>query len=233
MTVMHPSSVNHRKRDPNEKKPAFGEKELYAFTEKRQNLSTGAPGASASTFLITTTRLDPMTYVLFGAYEIAVTERGLDCDGWLPIVGNIDGLDDIQRLKTLMEACMLRVFEGIVMGKRQRHWRDMISILPREAESDEDDGRNDYSLSSEEIKELDFLTRDIVRILNRYSEERIATQSRHNSRPGTPMDYSPTFASLKLPLVGSRSGHSTPYNMGSAYSSRPGTPSRLSRNSKF
>jgi small subunit ribosomal protein S24e len=112
-----------------------------------------------------------MTYMLFGAYEI---ERGLDCDGWLPIVGNIDGLDDIQRLKTLMEACMLRVFEGIMMGRRQRHWRDMIPILPHEeAESDDDDGRNDYSLSFEEIKELDLLTRDIVRILNRYSEERI------------------------------------------------------------
>jgi small subunit ribosomal protein S24e len=109
----------------------------------------------------------------------------------------------------------------------------MIPILPREeAELDDDDGRNDYSLSSEEIKELDFLTRDIVRILNRYSEERIATQSRHNSRPGTPMG-SPAFASLRLPSVGSRSGHSTPYNMGSAYSSRPGTPSRLSRNSRF
>src|ERR1700733_2985763 len=118
ITFMHPSSVNHTKRDPNEKQVAFGEKQLYSFTEKRQNLSASAPGASASTLLVTTTRLDPMTYVLFGAYEIAVTERGLDCDGWLPIVGNIDGLDDIQRLKTLMEACMLRVFEGIVMGRR-------------------------------------------------------------------------------------------------------------------
>jgi hypothetical protein len=233
MTFIHPSSVNHRKKDPSEKEAVIGEKQLYAFAEKRQNLSTGAPSSSASMFLVTTTRLDPMTYVLFGAYEIEVTERGLDCDGWLPIVGNIDGLDDIQRLKTLMEACMLRVFEGIVMGRQKRHWRDMIPILPREeAESDDDDLKMDYSLSSEEIKELDLLTRDIVRILNRYSEERIATQSRHNSRPGTPMD-SPAFASLKLPSVGSRSGHSTPYNIGSAYNSRPGTPSRLSRNSRF
>jgi len=45
------------------------------------------------------------------------TRSSGDCDGWLPIVGNIDGLDDIQRLKTLMEACMLRVFEGIMMGR--------------------------------------------------------------------------------------------------------------------
>ena len=233
MTLVHPSSVNYRKKDPNEKDTPSGEKELYAFAEKRQNLSTGGP--SSNMFLVTTTRLDPMTYVLFGAYEIEVTERGLDCDGWLPIVGNIDGLDDIQRLKTLMEACMLRVFEGIVMGRQKRHRSDMISVLPREeAESDDDDDdmKKDYSLSSEEIRELDLLTTDIVRILNRYSDERVATQSRHNSRPGTPMD-SPPFASLKLPSFGSKSGHSTPYNIGSAYNSRPGTPSRLSRNSRF
>jgi small subunit ribosomal protein S24e len=219
--------------DLNENETIY-EKQLYAFAEKRQNLSTGASSASASTFLVTTTRLDPMTYVLFGAYEIEVTERGLDCDGWLPIVGNIDGLDDVQRLKTLMEACMLRVFEGIVMGKQKRHRRDMIPILPREEadDDDDDDQRNDYSLSEEEIRELDLLTRDIVRILNRYSEERVATQSQHNSRPGTPMD-SPAFASLKLPSVGPKSGYSTPYNIGSAYNSRPGTPSRLSRNSRF
>jgi hypothetical protein len=205
---------------------------MYAYAEKRQNLSTGS---AASMFLVTTTRLDPMTYVLFGAYEIQVTERGLDCDGWLPIVGNIDALDDVQRLKMLMEACMLRVFEGIVMGRQKRNWRDMVPILPREeaeAESDDDDLRKDYSLSAEEIRELDLLTRDIVGILNRYSEERITTQSRHNSRPGTPMD-SPAFSSLKLPSFGSRSGYSTPYNIGSTYNSRPGTPSRLSRNTRF
>jgi len=233
ITLIHPSSVNHRKKDPNEKEDIFGEKQLYAFAEKRQNLSSGIPSSSANMFLVTTTRLDPMTYIMFGAYEIEVTQRGLDCDGWLPIVGNIDGLDDIQRLKTLMEACLLRVFEGIIMGRQKRRWRDMIPILPREeAESDDDDARKDYSLSSEEIRELDLLTRDIVRILNRYSEERVAAQSRHNSRPATPMD-SPAFTSLKLPHVGSRSGYSTPYNIGSAYNSRPGTPSRLSRNSRF
>jgi len=231
-TMIHPSSVNHRKRMTADE-PNHSEKQLYAFIEKRQNLST--TNSSANMFLVTTTRLDPMTYVLFGAYKIEVTQRGLNCDGWLPVIGNVDGLDDIQRLKTLMEACMLRVFEGIVMGRRERHRRDMIPILPREeAEADDDDSNSmaDYSLSSEEIRELDLMTRDIVRILNRYSEERIMAQSNQNSRPGTPMDSSP-FSSLRLPSVGSRSGYSTPYSIGSAYNSRPGTPSRLSRNSRF
>ena len=228
---MHPSSVNNRRQDPNERDDKHVEKQLYAFSEKRQNIGTGR--STSNMLLVTTTRLDPMTYVMFGAYEIAVTERGLECDGWLPIVGNLNALDDIQRLKTLMEACMLRVFEGIMMGRQKRHWRDKMPVLPREeAESDDDDPRKDYSLSPTEIKELDLLARDIVKILNRYSEERIATQSRHNSRPGTPMG-SPTFHSLKLPSIGSRSGHSTPYNIGSTYNSRPGTPSRLSRSSRI
>ena len=207
------------------------EKQLYAFAEKRQNLSSGGPSSSTSMMLVTTTRLDPMTYVLFGAYEIEVTERGLDCDGWLPVVGNVDALDDIQRLKTLMESCMLRVFEGIINNRQKQRWRSNLPMMGREEgeSEDEDTGsRRDYSLSPEEVRELDLMTRDIVRILNHYSEERVSTQSRHNSRPGTPMD-SPAFASLKPPSV---SGPSF-----AAYSSRPNTrpstPSRLSRNSRF
>lgn len=229
-TFIHPSSVNHRKKElVDDTVPT--EKQLYAFIEKRQNLSSG--GSMNNMFLMTTTRLDPMTYILFGAYEIEVTERGLECDGWLPIVGNIDGLDDVQRLKTLMEACMLRVFQGIVMGRQQRHLRNTTPISQREeAESDDSNSMRDYSLSSSEIGELDCMTRDIVRILNRYSEERIATQSQHNSRPGTPIG-SPAFASIRLPSVGSRSGYSTPYNTSSVFNSRPSTPSRLSRNSRF
>ena len=167
-----------------------------------------------------------MTYMLFGAYKLEVTERGLECDNWLPIVGNLDALDDIQRLKILMEACMLRVFEGIVIGRQQR--RGQLSSLAREeSESGDSDEGKDYSMSREELKELDLLTRDVVRILNRYSEERSLTQSRYNSRPATPIG-SPSIQSLRLP-GSSLSGYSTPNYGGSMFNSRPGTPSKLSR----
>ncbi|KAJ7038196.1 hypothetical protein C8F04DRAFT_1089877 [Mycena alexandri] len=198
LTFIHPSSVNNRKHTMTEHQD---EKQLYAFMEKRQNTTVSS---SPQTTLVTTTRLDPLTYMLFGAYKLQVTERGLDCDGWLPIVGNLDALDDIQRLKTLMESSMLRVFEGITMNRRQA--RASLPVLPREeeAESEADDEEiKDLSLSRDEVKELDFLTRDIVRILNRYSDERMRSQSRHSSRPATPYG---------------RSGFSTP--------SRPGTPNR-------
>ncbi|KAG6813786.1 hypothetical protein H0H92_007198 [Tricholoma furcatifolium] len=182
-TFIHPSSVNHRKKETSDQ-DAPGEKQLFAFTEKRQNISNGA--TNAQTFLVTTTRLDPMTYMLFGAYKLQITERGLECDNWLPIVGNLDALDDVSELKTLMEGCMLRVFEGITMGRRHR--RGTVPTLPREeAESGDEDEDRDYSLSRDEVKELDLMTRDVVRILNRYSEERMASQSRQNSRPATPM----------------------------------------------
>jgi small subunit ribosomal protein S24e len=194
------------------------------FAEKRQNVSSGQQNAQK--FILTTTRLDPVSYILFGAYDIIVTERGLECDEWLPIVGNIDALDDIQRLKYLMEACMLRVFEGITFQRhRQRAQRDLIPLArdqEKEEESDDDDDatNKDYSLTSKEIRELDLMTRDIVRILNNYSDERIASQSRHNSRPGTPS--SPTLGSSRL--SGGRSGTSTPFGGLSAFNSRPGTP---------
>lgn len=225
--------MNNRKHEqPSTGQDLYGEKQLYAFAEKRQNLSAGG-GGSPTISLVTTTRIDPMTYVLFGAYEIEVTRQGLDCDGWLPVNGPIDVLDDIERLKTLMESCMLRVFEGIMMSRQKRNWRDAIPLSPREeAEADDidDDPRTHkhQSLTSDEIRELDLLTRDMVRILNRFSEERITSQSRSTSRSATPM-ASPAFASLRLPSIGSRSGYSSPHNIGSAYSSRPGTPSRLGR----
>lgn len=197
--------MNNRKHTMSEHQD---EKQLYAFMEKRQNATVSS---SPQTNLVTTTRLDPLTYMLFGAYKLQVTERGLDCDGWLPIVGNLDALDDIQRLKTLMESSMLRVFEGIIFSRRQSRAANL-PILPREEEPEDeadDEDVKDLSLSREEVKELDFLTRDIVRILNRYSDERMASQSRHSSRPATPYG---------------RSGFSTPGNL-----SRPHTPSRSSR----
>ncbi|KAJ7783789.1 P-loop containing nucleoside triphosphate hydrolase protein [Mycena maculata] len=204
MTFIHPSSVNNRKHTMSEH---HDEKQLFAFMEKRQNATTSS---APQTNLVTTTRLDPLTYMLFGAYKLQVTERGLDCDGWLPIVGNLDALDDIQRLKTLMESSMLRVFEGIIMSRRQSRAANL-PVLPREEEPEseaDDEDIKDLSMSREEVKELDFLTRDIVRILNRYSEERMATQSRQSSRPATPYGIS---------------GFSTPGP------SRPATPSGRQR----
>lgn len=221
---IHPSSVNYRKRELKDQDVLpTGERQLFAFTEKRQNVS--APSGGAQTFLVTTTRLDPMTYMLFGAYRLDVTERGLECDNWLPIVGNLDALDDIQRLKVLMEACMLRVFEGIVSGRQRQR---QSSMLPREEyESGDNDEDKDYSMSREEVKELDLLTRDVVGILNRYSEERTVMQSRYNSLPATPVG-SPSVNSMRL-TGSSLSGYSTPSYGGSMFSSRPSTPSKLSR----
>jgi small subunit ribosomal protein S24e len=228
MTFIHPSSVNNRKKEFKDQEiVSAGEKQLFAFTEKRQNVS--ASGSGAQTYLVTTTRLDPMTYMLFGAYKLEVMEgRRLECDGWLPIIGNLDVLEDIQRLKAVMEACMLRVFEGIIMSRQRRG--QSLPILPREeSESGDIDDDKDYSMSREEVKELDLLTRDVVRILNQYSEERATIQSRYNSRPATPMG-SPSIQPLRLP-GSSLSGYSTPSYGGSTLvaSSRTSTPSKLSR----
>ncbi|PCH33638.1 nucleoside triphosphate hydrolase protein [Wolfiporia cocos MD-104 SS10] len=224
VVFIHPSSVNHRKREFPEQEPSGPrtEKQIIAYAEKRQNVSTGS--SNPQKFLVTTSRLDPLTYILFGAYRIEVTARGLECDEWLPIIGRPDALDEVERLKGLMQACLLRVFEGIIaartrMGRRPLPRRDL-----REEESeDEDEALRDRSLSKTEIKELDLMADDLVKILNDYSRYRIAMQSQHNSRPATPMD-SPSYASSRLPsLTGTRSGYASTYN------SRPSTPSRLSR----
>ncbi|KAI0001621.1 hypothetical protein BJV77DRAFT_5170 [Russula vinacea] len=93
---------------------------------------------NAPMYLATTTRLDPMTFVLFGAYQIAVTAQGLECDEWLPIVGNVYALDDIQKLKSMMEACMSRIFEGLAM-RRTRFSLRTAAVSPREEEESGDE----------------------------------------------------------------------------------------------
>ncbi|KAI0651863.1 P-loop containing nucleoside triphosphate hydrolase protein [Trametes meyenii] len=228
--IIHPSSVNHRKKDMSHDRPHI-EKQIIAYVEKRQNISTSQ---NAEKYLVATTRLDPLTYVLFGAYRITVTARGMECDGWLPVIGRPDVLDDLERLKVMMEDCLLRVFQGIIASrqrKAQQYRKPLRYDEGREDESGED-GDEDLTnvpLSETEMKELDLMTMDLVRILNHYSTYRVAMQSQSNSRPGTPMD-SPSFSSMRLPsFSGSRSGYSSPYGIGSAYSSRPSTPSRLSR----
>lgn len=236
MVFIHASSVNNNRREP--KQEGAPEKALYSYHEKRQNVSVAGSTGTAQTNIVTTTKLDPMTYMLFGAHNLQVSKRGLDCDGWLPITGNLDALDDIERLKYLMEACMLRVFEGITYGRRQRSKRRFVTQrrLDDDQESDDEDDNRDRSLSSGEIKELDLLTRDIVRILDRFNEERMGSHSRIASRAATPM-ASPSFPTLRLPGQ-SASGYSTPQyphhpSAAGAFSSRPGTPSRLSSFSNF
>ena len=226
---IHPSSVNHRKKEMSPPDTTLRrEKQILAFAEKRQNISVVANNPQK--FIVTTTRLDPMSYMLFGAYNIQVAGRGLECDEWLPIVGNQAALDQISRLKEAMDLCFLRVYEGIVMAKRNRHGRIILRPEEKEEESDDEgDGagqthERDLSLSSTEMGEFEDITRNLAYILNQYSHERIASQSVTNSRPGTPVD-SPYFGLSRLPSM--RSGTSTPYNIGSAFNSRPGTPSRL------
>ncbi|THH34131.1 hypothetical protein EUX98_g91 [Antrodiella citrinella] len=245
--IIHPSSVNNLKRGKDDfKVPSFVmessarvEKQLIAYGEKRQNISVGSSAANAQKFIVNTTRIDPLTYVLFGAYHVQVTQRGIICDEWLPIVGRVDALDDVERLKNRMEACMLRVFEGIIQAKSKQHRQPSLRRPEREEESgdDEEDDRRDYSLSKTEIEELDMMTHDIVRILNEYSTYRISNQSQATSRAPTPI-ASPTMptsrlsastrGSLDWPSIGgggsSKSGYSTPHNY---FMSRPSTPSRL------
>lgn len=234
MVFIHASSVNSRRREtagPNMPSTSFNpaEKRLYAFSEKTRNVPPGSNPSAAITQLRGVTRLDPMTYMLFGAYNLVVTQRGLECDGWLPVTGNLYGLDDVQRLKGLLERCMLRVFEGV--GKsltrgRDERWRDARKTVQTntgggssriqggeedeqamedgEMESDDEHGdgvetngngtggvrqkqrqRIVQPLSLDEIKELDLLTSDVVRILNMYAMEREGG-SVVASRPQTP-----------------------------------------------
>jgi len=114
--AIHPSSVNSRKNEKASDVAITSSKQLYAYGEKSKTGAMGGKG-EGQTFLRSTTKLDPLGYMLFGAYGLRVTEDGLECDGWLPIVAprssGVQALDDVERLKEVLDLSLLRVFEGL------------------------------------------------------------------------------------------------------------------------
>jgi small subunit ribosomal protein S24e len=196
-----------------------------------------------------------MTYLLFGAYRVKETENGLECDDWLPVQGSLAQLSQLRTLKSYLEACMLRVFEGIATAnakRREARLKRYAYSVPGQTNAiddhkDDDDERDDAEidddreatpLSKNEVLELDFLTRDVGRVLEKYKDERVASQSRRTSRPVTPYSIraSPSAGNVALPSVsesafsagvrqllsiGSSSGS------GGALRSRPQTPTPL------
>ncbi|KAJ3750406.1 hypothetical protein DFH05DRAFT_1467125 [Lentinula detonsa] len=217
-TMIHPSSVNHPKHV--EVNQDFS-RQIVAFVEKRRNVSAGS---TSSTFLVGTTRLEPLLFALFGAHKIEKDEQGLMLDGWINLLGNLDTLDDIYDLRKHLDSCMTRVFEGIVMGRRKHR---NLKVLPREEEEVSESGDDDidvtreYSLSPTEVKELDLLSRDVVNILNQYSSER-GVDSAPVTRPGTPSTR-PGTPRFSGGYPGS--GYSTPFGHShSQFNSRASTP---------
>jgi small subunit ribosomal protein S24e len=171
--MVHQSSVNNKARENLQAESAVivGENHILAFVEKVTQGGKFDPNAPLQ--LRTTTRLDPMTYMLFGAYHLRVTGNGLLCDDWLPINGDLDALDDLQRLKTLLDQCMLRVFEGV--GKSQAPVTARQKVKPKsriddsdeegkegESQDEEDETPKNRALTSTEIVELDNLASDVV-----------------------------------------------------------------------
>ncbi|KAJ2972677.1 hypothetical protein NUW54_g12212 [Trametes sanguinea] len=144
VVIIHPSSVNHRKKDMPQSGPIV-EKQIIAYMEKRQNISTSQ---NAEKYLVATTRLDPLTYVLFGAYKISVTSRGLECDGWLPIIGRMDVLDDLERLKVMMEDCMLRVYQGLLASRQRKAQQFKRPLRYEEGREDESGDEGDDDLTN-------------------------------------------------------------------------------------
>lgn len=170
--VIHPSSVQHAKHTKIDENYQ-GEKELFAFSEKIKN--TSGPGSSGGpTMLRNVTRLDPLTYMLFGANRLQPKMEGeMLCDNWLPIRGAKECMTNVEKLKAILDVCMLRVFEA---------------IQPEGSNQDGKSNNNSRRLESREVIEFEELTSGIVRILDMSSKERndASSSSRASTRPTTP-----------------------------------------------
>lgn len=145
---METSSVNHHSATGKEQ-PFVGEKFLYAYQAK----TTSSTEVKSPPMLRGTTLLDPLTFMLFGANKLAPSDDGgMICDDWLPIKGDFGALDDVERLKSILDICMLRVFEAI------ENATSAAGTLKK--------------LSDIEGKEFENLTMSTVRILEAYTDER-------------------------------------------------------------
>ena len=110
--------------------------------------------------------------MLFGAHKLRVTETGLECDNWLPIVGNVSALDDVERLKDVLDSSLLRVFEGL--GVAISKGRERQAFRPTRHDDEEGEGEGDQeamnlddpTLSPAEVVDLDRLTSGVVKVLN-------------------------------------------------------------------
>ncbi|GAA5951587.1 hypothetical protein JCM10213_005411 [Rhodosporidiobolus nylandii] len=207
--AIHPSSVNSRKNEKAADVPITSSKQLYAFGEKSKTGAMGGKG-EGQTFLRSTTKLDPLGYMLFGAYHMQVVDAGLECDNWLPIVpsssSGFTALDDVGRLKQVLDYSLLRVFEGLgvqinrgrgsnnasrpgapARPHEQGRGRQFENDDEDEAEADEEAvDLSDPTLSDREVKDLDRLTTNVVQLLNSYNMSLGPVSSRTSSRPQTP-----------------------------------------------
>lgn len=205
MCIIHTSSVCHLKHSKGkEDEVQPGEKELYTYAEKTMNTSHLSPNAPVQTMLKSVTRLDPVVYLLFGTNSIRQASQGVMCDQWLPIKGDFQALDDIERLKSVMDASLLRIFEGIVEAGRPPEveiqavgsssggvgpvsgtdgtWDECeISgeVAERGAGVDSsvvpDAAVDRRMLEWKEVEEFEILTKGIVGILERHCAERLSS----------------------------------------------------------
>lgn len=176
MTIVHSSSINSsRLNDPEDE--SFQNRQIMAFTEQRQTVTT-KNSTNPAPFLVGTSQIDSLHYILFGAYHLQATRQGLECDGWVPIVGPQEALESILQVRLLTDQCMLRVYEGINHSarKQQGTFSNTSSRGGSQESLDESiygkDELDQARLSTTEMQELDFLTRDLIRILDKFNSEK-------------------------------------------------------------
>jgi len=217
--MIHPSSVNSSKKEAaaGDDIPLQNGRQIFAFGEKSLQLPRPGAKGKEQMSLRSTTRLDPLGYMLFGARQLQPRPSGLQCDGWLPITGNAGALDDVERLKYVLDASLMRVFDGlqaeIMKSNPRASKRPPRTALPppkrifaaekpvaldgeesveSDFEEDEDEDLVEVApvqygtLSRTEVQDLQRLTEEVVSLLNKYSEERLATDANTSRAPSRP-----------------------------------------------
>jgi hypothetical protein len=97
-----------------------------------------------------------------------------EADDWLPITGNLDALDDIQRLRIVMDSCFLRVWEGLdylnrvrAPARKKAPTESRAASPTQDDDAEEEEEQAEFGLYDEE---LDKMGRGSARQTDRDSE---------------------------------------------------------------
>ncbi|CAG8442870.1 9273_t:CDS:2 [Ambispora leptoticha] len=114
-TIIHPSSVNSPKGDKDKGKDKKGESNssvagtLYAYSEKVKS-------SNSQIFLRDTTRVDPLSVILFGGESTLVrNDRSsqIIIDEWLKFEGHDHILSHTTALKSMLDCCLTNVYQRL------------------------------------------------------------------------------------------------------------------------
>ncbi|RUP43891.1 P-loop containing nucleoside triphosphate hydrolase protein, partial [Jimgerdemannia flammicorona] len=159
---IHPSSVNHRRKDDDNDAAVTGT--LYAYSAKIKT-------SSQQVHLCNTTKMDSMAMALFGGKARLSGSGPLFIDGWLRLYSDTYVLELVDELKWVFDHALGRLWERLGEKEARPQHGPAATVRPRH-------------LIAQEDRDTQDLLEGIVKLLVRVDEDHLAQVARGHKRDG-------------------------------------------------